>query len=36
MIKGNRRRYQGDLVETPLELPDRDFPDKFLDFLECM
>ena len=27
--QGNRRRYQGNLVETPLELPERPFPDKF-------
>ncbi len=33
--QGNRRRYQGELVETPLELPDKDFPDKFLDFLNA-
>ncbi|MCG9127746.1 Gfo/Idh/MocA family oxidoreductase [Candidatus Poribacteria bacterium] len=33
--KGNRRRYQGNLVETPLELPDRHFPDKFRDFLNA-
>ena len=33
--QGNRRRYQGDLVETPLELPDRSFPDKFRDFLDA-
>ena len=31
--KGNRRRYQGNLVETPLELPDKHFPDKFRDFI---
>ena len=33
--QGNRRRYQGDLVETPLELPERSFPDKFRDFLDA-
>ena len=33
--QGNRRRYQGDLVETPLDLPDRSFPDKFRDFLDA-
>ena len=33
--QGNRRRYQGNLVETPLELPDRPFPDKFRDFLDA-
>ena len=33
--QGNRRRYQGKLVETPLELPERDFADKFLDFLNA-
>ena len=33
--QGNRRRYQSDLVETPLELPDRPFPDKFRDFLDA-
>ena len=33
--QGNRRRYQSDLVETPLELPDRHFPDKFRDFLNA-
>ena len=33
--QGNRRRYQGNLVETPLELPDRHFPDKFRDFLDA-
>ena len=33
--QGNRRRYQGDLVETPLELPDMSFPDKFRDFLDA-
>ena len=33
--KGNRRRYQGNLEETPLELPDRHFPDKFRDFLNA-
>ena len=33
--QGNRRRYQSDLVETPLELPDRSFPDKFRDFLDA-
>ncbi len=31
--QGNRRRYQSDLVETPLEMPKRAFPDKFRDFL---
>ena len=33
--QGNRRRYQGNLVETPLDLPDRAFPDKFRDFLDA-
>ena len=33
--QGNRRRYQGSLVETPLELPDTSFPDKFRDFLDA-
>ena len=33
--QGTRRRYQGKLVETPLELPTREFPDKFLDFLNA-
>ena len=33
--QGNRRRYQSDLVETPLEMPDRSFPDKFRDFLDA-
>ena len=33
--QGNRRRYQGNLVETPLELPDTPFPDKFRDFLDA-
>ena len=33
--QGNRRRYQSDLVEVPLELPDRPFPDKFRDFLDA-
>ena len=33
--QGNRRRYQSDLVETPLELPDHSFPDKFRDFLDA-
>ena len=33
--QGNRRRYQGNLVETPLALPDRSFPDKFRDFLDA-
>lgn len=33
--QGNRRRYQGNLVEAPLELPDRSFPDKFRDFLDA-
>ena len=33
--QGNRRRYQGNLVETPLELPDTSFPDKFRDFLDA-
>ena len=33
--QGNRRRYQGNLVEIPLELPDRPFPDKFRDFLDA-
>ena len=33
--QGNRRRYKGELVETPLELPDRSFPDKFRDFLDA-
>jgi predicted dehydrogenase len=33
--QGNRRRYQGNLAETPLELPDRSFPDKFRDFLDA-
>ena len=33
--QGNRRRYQGELVETPLEPPDRSFPDKFRDFLNA-
>ena len=33
--QGNRRRYQSALVETPLELPDNAFPDKFRDFLDA-
>ena len=33
--QGNRRRYQSNLVETPLEPPDRSFPDKFRDFLDA-
>ncbi len=33
--QGNRRRYQGNLVETPLEMPKRSFPDKFRDFLDA-
>ena len=33
--QGNRRRYQSDLVETPLELPESSFPDKFRDFLDA-
>ncbi len=33
--QGNRRRYQGNLVETPLELSDTSFPDKFRDFLDA-
>ena len=33
--QGNRRRYQSDLVETPLELPKSGFPDKFRDFLNA-
>ena len=33
--QGNRRRYQGNLVETPLELPKKSFPDKFRDFLDA-
>lgn len=33
--QGNRRRYQSDLVETPLELPKSSFPDKFRDFLDA-
>ena len=33
--QGNRRRYQGNLVETPLELSKRSFPDKFRDFLDA-
>ena len=33
--QGNRRRYRENLVETPLELPDRHFPDKFRDFLNA-
>ena len=33
--QGNRRRYQSDLVETPLELPEKSFPDKFRDFLNA-
>ena len=33
--QGNRRRYQGNLVETPLEFPDVSFPDKFRDFLDA-
>ena len=33
--QGNRRRYQGNLVETPLALPDASFPDKFRDFLDA-
>ena len=33
--QGNRRRYQSDLVETPLEFPDIHFPDKFRDFLNA-
>lgn len=33
--QGNRRRYQSNLVETPLEPPERFFPDKFRDFLNA-
>ena len=33
--QGNRRRYRENLVETPLELPDASFPDKFRDFLNA-
>ena len=33
--QGNRRRYQSDLVETPLALPEKSFPDKFRDFLNA-
>lgn len=33
--QGNRRRYQSDLVETPLVPPKTDFPDKFRDFLDA-
>ena len=33
--QGNRRRYQSNLVETPLELPESSFPDKFRDFLDA-
>ena len=33
--KGKRTRYQANLVETPIELPDRHFPDKFRDFLDA-
>ncbi len=33
--QGNRRRYQDNLAETPLELPDMSFPDKFRDFLDA-
>ena len=33
--QGNRRRYRENLVETPLELPDMSFPDKFRDFLNA-
>ena len=33
--QGNRRRYRENLVETPLELPDAPFPDKFRDFLNA-
>ena len=33
--QGNRRRYQSNLVETPLEPPDKPFPDKFRDFLNA-
>ena len=33
--QGNRRRYQSNLVETPLEPPERAFPDKFRDFLNA-
>ena len=33
--QGNRRRYQSNLVETPLEPPERSFPDKFRDFLNA-
>jgi len=33
--QGNRRRYQSDLVETPLVLPEKSFPDKFRDFLDA-
>ena len=33
--QGNRRRYQSNLVETPLELPEKSFPDKFRDFLNA-
>ena len=33
--QGNRRRYQSNLVETPLEPSNRSFPDKFRDFLDA-
>ena len=33
--QGNRRRYQSNLVETPLEPSERSFPDKFRDFLNA-
>ncbi len=33
--QGNRRRYRDNLIETPLELPDMSFPDKFRDFLDA-
>ncbi len=33
--RGKRTRYQANLVETPIELPDRHFPDKFRDFLDA-
>ena len=33
--QGNRRRYQSDLVETPLASPKSSFPDKFRDFLNA-
>ena len=33
--QGNRRRYQSNLVETPLEPLRKSFPDKFRDFLDA-